>query len=380
MKRDLPFTIAEYQTRLDKVRAQMAERGMDVLLLVSPVNINYLTGSLNSEPQYLVVPLKGEPTILTWKFELPLVLFTSWLKDGATFDTGEDQCQAARNLLGQQGLLKGTIGVERDSHHVSAQNVDRLASALEGTKVVDGSGIVKKLMRIKSPQEIAYIKEAGKLTAKAMAAAIDASKAGATDSEVAAAAHQAAIAAGSEPMCAQPIVTTGFRSGIPHTNHLRYIINPGDPVCLEISGNYERYNAPLMRTVFVGQPPDGAMKLADAAMAALETVLATCKPGVIAEDVAATASKKLPLEDPEIVFHHTYGYSIGLGFPRGWADDPALTLIKGHTFALETGMVFHCTMSPRRNGKYGIFLSETFTITKDGCEALTDFPRKFFYK
>jgi Xaa-Pro dipeptidase len=379
MKRDLPFTMTEYESRIDKVRAQMSERGLDVLLLLSPDSINYLTGSLNRGPQYLTLPREGEPTILAWRFELPLVLYTSWLEEGAGFDTGEDQFQALRDLLVQQGLLKGTIGVEKDSHHVSAQAVGELTNALEGVRVVDGSGIVKSLLRIKSPQEIAYIKEAGKITARAMGATVDAARAGATDNEVAAAAHQAAVTAGSDPMN-PPIVTTGFRSGFPHTNHLRHTIKPGDPVCLEMSGTYHRYHAPLMRTVFVGEPPDGAKEWADAALAALEVVLATCKPGVVAEDVAAAASKKLPLDDPEIVFHYTYGYSIGLGFPRGWADDPALRLIKGYKFTLEPGMVFHSTMSPRRKGKYGIFVSETFAITEDGCELMVDFPRRFFYK
>lgn len=380
MKRKLPFTEKEYQQRLDKLRARMEKRGVEVLILTSTVAINYLTGSLNTGPQYLVVPLAGEPTILAWAFELPYVLFTSWMDRGVGFDTGQDEFLAVRDLLDQHGFSRATIAIERDSPNLSARNADRLLDALTGCEVVDGSGLFLPLLRIKSPQEIRYIREAARLTEKAMAAGIDAVRAGATDSEVAAAAHQAAIAAGSEPMCAQPYVTTGFRSGIPHTSHLRYAIEQGDPVCLEISGNYERYNAPLMRTVFVGEPPDGATRLGEAAMSALEAVLATCRPGVIAEDVAAIASKELPLDDPEILFHHTYGYSIGVGFPRTWADVPGLTLIEGHTFALEPGMVFHCTMSPRRNAQYGIFLSETFAITEAGCEVLTDFPREFFFK
>ena len=210
-----------------------------------------------------------------------------------------------------------------------------------------------------------------------MRAAIEAVRAGATDNQVAAAAHHALIAAGSEFPCLSPVVTTGPRSGIPHTTHQRIRIAPGDAVLLEMGGCYHRYTAPLMRTAFVGRPPDGARALADSARAALDRVMAILKPGARAEAVAAEAAPALPLDDPTLVFHHTYGYSVGLGFPPTWADDPALTLIRGNPTVLEPGMVLHSTMSLRRRGRYGVAISETLVVTERGCEAITDFPREF---
>lgn len=380
MKRELPFSMAEYRGRLDKVRASMEERGLDVLVLLSPVSLNYLTGCLNKSGQYLVVPLKGDPTILTWDYELPWALFSSWLTEGEGYDTGESQVEALRKLLERHRLMGGCIGIEADSHHVSAQHVDSLRNALQRAKTADGSGIIKKLLRIKSPREIECMKIAGKFTAAAMKAAIDSVRAGVRDSEVAAAAHQAAIADGGGAMSGQPVVTTGFRSGFPHSHHLNCLINLGEPVCIELSGVYERYSCPLMRTVFVGQQPDGLVKMGDACMAALDTVLTTFKPGANSEDIADKVSKKLPLDDPEMVFHDTYGYSLGLGFPPGWSDDEWLRIIKGRSFTLEPGMVFHSTMSLRRNGKYGFFISAVIAITQEGCEILNDFPRQVFYK
>jgi Xaa-Pro dipeptidase len=211
-----------------------------------------------------------------------------------------------------------------------------------------------------------------------MQAAISAVAAGLLDNEVAAAAHQALIAAGSEFPCASPTVTTGPRSGIPHTNHHRTRIASGDAVLIEMGGCYERYSAPLMRTVFVGSPPAGARELADASLAALDAVMATVRPGVNGEEVAEKVSKTLPLDDPSIVFHHTYGYSVGLGFPPTWADDHDLTLISGNRIVLKPGMVFHSTMSLRRKARYGVAVSETLAVTETGCEALTEFPRRYF--
>ena len=383
MTRELPFTLEEYQTRVDKVRVKMAQRNLATLLLVNPVSTNYLTGYQTiavSGYQCLILPLGGKPTMLVWELELPGVFLSSRIEDGVSYRTGEDQFEVTRQLLHQRGLLGGTVGIERDGHFLSAQDYERLIGALGRCKLADGSGIIRELLREKSPQEIAYIKEAGKISAKGMHAAIDAASAGATDNQVAAAACQALIEAGSEYMCVAPIVTTGTRSGIPHTTHQRNRIEQGDPVWIETGACCHRYSAPLMRTVFVGQPSDGAERLADASMAALEKVMSTITPGITADEIATEGAKALPLDDPSVVFHHTYGYSIGLGFPPTWADDSSLTLVKGNKTTLEPGMVFHATMGLRREGKYGAVVSETIAVTENGCEALTDFPREFFYK
>jgi Xaa-Pro dipeptidase len=202
--------------------------------------------------------------MLAWELELPSALASSWVEDGAAYHTGGDKFQVTRRVLAQHGLLGGTIGIERDSPYLSALEQDRLATALDGCALADGSGIVKQLLRVKSPQEIAYIRAAGGTTA-----------------------------AGSEYPCGAPIVTTGPRSGIPHTTHRRIRIEPGDPVWIELAGCYQRYNAPLMRTVFVGQPPAGARQLADASLASLDAVLATVRPGLTFHEVAVAGGGEL---------------------------------------------------------------------------------------
>ena len=41
---DLPFPEAEYRARATRVRAEMARRDIDVLFVMSPPNLTYLTG------------------------------------------------------------------------------------------------------------------------------------------------------------------------------------------------------------------------------------------------------------------------------------------------------------------------------------------------
>ena len=57
-----------------------------------------------------------------------------------------------------------------------------------------------------------------------------------------------------------------------------------------------------------------------------------------------------------------------------------LRLRKGTKDVLMPGMVFHVTMGLSRNNQYGAVTSETAMITETGMEALTSFPRQYFYK
>ena len=66
--KNLTFSVAEYQDRLSRVRAQMAEQRLDVRVVTTPENIHYLSGY--ETPGYyckqcLLVPLAGEPIHLT---------------------------------------------------------------------------------------------------------------------------------------------------------------------------------------------------------------------------------------------------------------------------------------------------------------------------
>ena len=42
--KDLLFSVEEYMSRVAKTKASMEEKGMDVLIVTDPANMNYLTG------------------------------------------------------------------------------------------------------------------------------------------------------------------------------------------------------------------------------------------------------------------------------------------------------------------------------------------------
>ena len=109
----------------------------------------------------------------------------------------------------------------------------RLREELPRIRLTDASSFVGRVAAIKSPAEIAYLREAARLSSAGMKAAVDAVAEGWTDNDVAAAAAERMIREGSEYFCYPPIVTVGFLSGVPHSTFRRVPLRRGDPAFME---------------------------------------------------------------------------------------------------------------------------------------------------
>lgn len=376
---ELAFSVEEYRGRIDGVRRAMREADIDVLLVSHPPNVYYLSG-YQSFAMYngecVIVPPEGPPTLVVHPPELGTALLHTWLDEahGYPGDCGREEYVA--KVLAEQGLAGLRIGVETS---MNADSMDRLREAVPGAALVDGSGIVSTVKVVKSPQEIEYLRQAARITSAGIAAAIEAAREGARDNDVAAAGNRAMFEGGTEYMCLSPIVTSGRRSGILHSTHKRAQLAKGDNLCMEFGACVERYTAPMMRTVSIGEPSPGGARLIDACLTALDNVLSTLRPGITADEVARAGWEGMDLAGPGLVFHGVFAYAVGAGFPPTWGDGTA-GISLGNETRLRPGMVFHHPVALRRLGEYGAMFSETTLITEDGCEVLTSVERRLFVK
>ena len=382
LPQELAFSHPEYERRLGLARERMDAEGMGLLLVFHPPHVFYLSGYQSFSVyngECVVLPLDGDPLLVVDPPELGGALMHTWLDLAYGYDREVDGAAFLATLLANTGLDEGRIGIETASRALPVQFYDRLKEGLPRAELVDGSDIVTQVKARKFPEEIEYLRRAAAITDLGMKAALDAVEAGTTDSDVARAAHDAMIGAGSEYMCVQPIVTTGRRSGILHSTHKRVRLENGDAVLIEMGGCVNRYTAPVMRAATVGEPPGEVERVANACLAALERVLATIRPGVTGHDVAEAGWEALREAGDDIVFHGNFGYSIGAGFPPTWADGAAAITLGSHA-PLEPGMVFHHPVAVRKLGRFGVAFSETTVVTDDGCDVLTDVERKLFVK
>jgi len=374
----LSFSPAEYRNRLNQVQQAMTRENLDVILCHSMSNICYLTGyeSLYLPKYYMaLVPRDSDPILLCQDFEMHNADITAWTQRRECYQLGQDPVDATIRLLRSSGYSHARIGVEFSAHTFTASIFLRLKDAFPDVNWHRAEPILHQAKLIKSPAEIAYIRQASQISSRAMAAALASAGEGKTDNDLAAAASSTALKGGSEYMCIDPIVTVGRRSGIPHTTHRRETLQRGDTAFMEIGACVCRYTGVIMQTAVIGEPSATVKRMADGCIRSVEAMIEHIKPGRPASQVAALAESALGDVGREFLWHGYYGYSIGIGFPPDWADVD-FCIRKDNPLTLEPGMVFHCSTSLRQIGQIGVAFSETILVTNDGCEVLTDLPRK----
>ena len=242
---------------------------------------------------------------------------------------------------------------------------------------VDASMLVDEITYVKSPLELDCLRKAGEYTAAGIEASYAATKPGVMDNDVARAGYDAMIAAGSEFMSVQPIVTSGVRSSLLHQTYRRIPIREDDIVFLEYAGCHHRYNAPLMRTIVTGKPTEQMLRILEVVKDTLSVIIDTAKPGHTFNEVVLQAKKAHAGIDNEAHFFGSYAYGVGIGFPPTWGG--SLHMVEGDERILLPGMTFHIPIIFSLPGKFSVALSETIVITNDGCEMLVKHPRELLF-
>jgi Xaa-Pro aminopeptidase len=380
-----PFPDAEYERRVAAARASMAAQGLDALVITNTSNIAWLTGYDTTMPSgysVLVLPAAGEPTFHCSGLEASCMFYSGTVTDVVEFDWHANQDTAGHlaAVVRERGWGAGRIGAElgyAETFAIGAMDAKSLLTLqreLPEATFSDATLLVLEERLIKTAQELEYMREAGRLTWIGVEAMIGAARPGATDNDVIAAAMAAMTAAGSELLSIDPMVMSGERCGwMPHLPYKRDVLKTGDPLYVEMSGAYHRYNAPCIRTMVLGDPSPEQVRVSEAGVAVLETLLREIRPGRTGHDIAQVTAREL---DPEAYFHSTYAYAIGMGLQPSWCENPVY-IADGADRELEAGMTFHVvggTMwMPGR--PIGGGCSEAIVVTAAGCETLTPHER-----
>jgi Xaa-Pro dipeptidase len=380
-KEPLPFPMTEYQDRIARVRKGMRQGGLDALLLTTPENVYYLSN--HHTPAYdafqaLLLPLDGEPTLITPLIEELIGRGHSWVERFATYRHGERPLVAVRAALGEAQLDRARIGVEKGSASLPVRAFESLVAEFPRATLADASGLVEAERAVKSEREIAYIRQAAGVAEAGLRAGIEAAAVGRHDTDLAAAVHAAMFQAGGEYMSYPPFIAVGLRSSLAHNTWGGKRLESGEVVFLELSGVVQRYGAAIMRCVMLGPPPPELARRNAIVHEVLETTIQAIRPGTTAGDVDRACR--------EAFLRHGYrvlkraGYSMGINFPPGWGEGAVGDLSDGNPTVLRPGMVFHIPQPYRVPGEQTVATSETVLVTETGREVITQFPRELFQK
>ena len=391
MEKTPAFEEQEYRRRLAGVKSRMERAGIEVLLTVDPANMNYLTGydgwSFYVHQGVIVIRDRDEPVWFGREQDANGARLTVFMPDDSVYGYPDTYVHSTHThtmvyvagLIEELGVVRRPLGVEMDNIYFSARMLQELQRALPSTPILDATVLVNWVKAVKSPIEIAYMRQAARICERVMQTAIDAIEVGVAEKDACAKVVAAQISGteqfGGEAPAIFPIMPSAERTSAAHLTfdpERRY--QPNDVVLLELCGVRRRYHVPLSRTVYLGDPPAELRKIADTVVNGLRHTLQFIRPGVTAEQVEATWRESLRgtgVEKPSRV-----GYSFGLSYVPDWGER-TISLRPGDTTVLEPGMALHF-MPGIWLERYGFECSEPVLVTDSGCEKFVEFPQQLF--
>lgn len=381
---DMTFPFEEYERRIIELRARIADRNLDAVVVTDPENIMYLTNYQTtgySFFQALVVPLEDEPFMITRALEESNVFARTWVERTRPYPDTGDAIQMLVDALREFGLSNKRIGYERNSYFFPAYQQDTIHTTLTAAKLLDCFGIVEEGRICKSPVEIDIMRKAAIATEAGMVAGIEACHAGATENEIGAAISAGMFCAGGEPPAVMPYVTSGPRTMIGHATWEGRVVKPDEHIFLEVGGCFRRYHTAMMRTVVLGELSDSMYKAQETMKLALSTMHSEIQPGMTVSDVDNMIRSIITHNDIGASLVTRSGYSIGIAFPPSWDEGYICSLKQGDSTVLKEGMAFH--VIPWMWGVDGdktCGISDSIYITDKGCESFFTLDRDFTVK
>jgi creatinase len=374
------FSDAEMQGRLDRLRAVMAERGVDAVLFTSIHNVNYYSDFLYcsfGRPYGLVVTQEASTSISAnidagqpWRRTFgENVVFTDWRRD--------NYIRAVQSLV----PVGGRLGVEHD--HINLALLGKVEAALPGAEVVDVAADCMRLRMLKSDEEIAVIIQGARIGDVGGAACVEAIAEGVPEYEVALHSTQAMVReiASTFPHVELMDSWTWFQSGIntdgAHNPVTTKRIERGDILSLNCFPMIAGYYTALERTLFCEEASDEHLRIWEVNCLVHDEGKKLLVPGAVCSDVAQALNEIYAEHD--LLQYRTFGYGHSFGvLCHYYGREAGLELREDIDTVLEPNMVV--SMEPMLMlpeglpGAGGYREHDILVITEDGATNITGFP------
>ncbi|MGH9280646.1 MAG: M24 family metallopeptidase [Acidimicrobiales bacterium] len=359
-------------SRIDRVRRQMQDAGVDVLLLSLGADLPWLTGyeAMPLERLTMLV-LPADPnaraTLVVPRLEAPRVEARPDVFAIHPWDETDDPIAIVAGLVGP-GLRGPNAAAARTvaiADRTWATFVLRLQEALPGAAWRPASEVTAPLRAVKDAEEVEALRQAAaaadRVAAQLLAGEI--ALIGRTEAEVSREIGERLVAEGHQRVNFA-IVGSGPNSASPHHDAGPRRIQAGEAVVCDLGGTRDGYCSDITRTVFTGAPPAEFVEVYEVVRAAQAAGVTAARPGTSGEAVDGVARSIITDAGYGAHFIHRTGHGIG----REEHEDPYLVsgnrepLAPGHAFSVEPGVYLP--------GRFGVRIEDIVVVGPDGPEAL----------
>jgi Xaa-Pro aminopeptidase len=346
-----------YLDRLARVRAAMADLGVDVLLLSVGHDLPYLTGYYAMPLErltMLVVPRDADATMIVPRLEAPRVREQPGAFHLLPWGETEDPTAIVARLVGAARNI--AVGDQ-----MWARFLVELLPQLPGAAFRRAVDVVGPLRMVKDAAEIEALAAAGasvdRISAQLQAGEIG--LVGRTEAEVSAELG-ARIVAGGHDKVNFAIVAAGENAASPHHHAGSRVIREGEIVLFDFGGTMAGYCSDTTRCVFTGDIAPDVADAYEVLHTAQQAAVAVATIGTPCEEVDRAARQIIADAGYGAYFVHRTGHGIGMEEH----EDPYIVegntrpLTAGHAFSIEPGIYIP--------GRWGMRLEDIVVATADG--------------
>lgn len=344
------FAANEFATRWERAQHAMADVGLDALWIGTEANFVYFTGVATpsfvsrSRPISLLLPAGRPPVIVIARNHVAHIRQTTTVLDVRGFDGFEPAAIAALvDTIRDLGLERGRIGCELGDEFrlpMTYLGFEELKQRLPDTAWSDASKLVWAARKLKSPAEIAVLKEVGRMTGAAFEAMFSAVRPGATQRDLFSEFSAAAARTGADRVGYFSIHNGTGADRRSNASPSDQALLGGDLIWVDAGLIYHGYWSDFTRMAVIGDADPKRRAEYRFVHDVSRELMATIHPGVVAEEVMAWCKGAFERSGRTIGNATRIGHGLGLDItePPSIVAGDQTVLVPNMTLAIEPGV------------------------------------------
>ena len=345
----------------EKIRARLAEAGLEAIVLFSDENTRYAS-SFHFSDGAVVVTLEK-----------------SWLLTDSRYIEAagmEAQCDEIICFGGDKPLsfwlkkaLEGLEKVGAEEDRLAYGQWQRWEQTLE-KKLIPAQKIMDSLRSCKEQWEVDNIVAAQRIAESALDTVLGLIRPGMREREIAAELTYRMMLLGGEGNSFDPITVTGAKSSMPHGVPGDEIVREGDFITLDFGCLKNGYCSDMTRTVAVGHATEEMKKVYYTVYEAQMAGIALARPGVSGREIHMAAAKVIADAGFGEYFGHGFGHSLGLLVHESPSANP------NNTEPMPEGAVISAEPGIYLPGRFGVRIEDMLYLKGQGNINLTKAPKE----
>jgi Xaa-Pro aminopeptidase len=380
---------SEFTDRIARLQQGMAKEGLDAVMVYGDEyrkeNLRYVS---NFWPIFergaCVIPGSGAPILAgapegqQYAREMSVWSDVRNVKEFACVSVAEEidyplaQFSSFKEILGEAlggGRRLGLVG----QWDIPAPIFERVQAAAPNAEIIDASPILNRMRLIKTPAEIACLREAGRQACEGYAKLMEYTVPGNTEALAAGAAQGAALMAGAEAINFM-IFGSGPRTATIIGRPTERMIEDGDMIMAALAVQYQGYVSTVEFPFVVGKATDEQQRFLTVLLEAADAQLNYLKEGVIAGEMVRAVKAVFKRHGMEQYDVYPPMHGIGLAEAESpYPDEHA-------TYPFQAGMCVNSDVSLFGHPAGSNRIEEGFIIGKDGPESITPLIRELCAK